>query len=99
VRAEDAEFLIRLLYSSSRRAALELYVFEAEPGAIHAADPHIAGTREHVLVVRGRMRVGPAEAPVEVGPGDLATFAADVRHLYEALEPGTRAVALMEYTG
>lgn len=32
-----------------------------------------------------------------VGPGDLVTFAGDVRHHYETLEPGTRSMLLMEY--
>jgi hypothetical protein len=34
--------------------------------------------------------------PVELGPGDLVTFAADVPHVYEALET-TDAVLLMSY--
>jgi quercetin dioxygenase-like cupin family protein len=43
------------------------------------------------------MRTGPADAPVELGPGDYATFRGDVPHLYEALEPGTWAVLVMEH--
>jgi hypothetical protein len=34
--------------------------------------------------------------PAELGPGDLVTFAADVPHVYEALET-THAVLLMSY--
>ena len=53
--------------------------------------------REHLLVTAGRMEVGPLDAPVELGPGDLATFAADVAHAYRALEPGSAAVLVMDY--
>ena len=42
------------------------------------------------------MRCGPV-ATVEIGPGDLATFPADQPHSYEALEPGTRVLLIMDY--
>jgi quercetin dioxygenase-like cupin family protein len=43
------------------------------------------------------MRVGPAGGPVELGPGDYATFPGDAPHDYEALEPGSWAVLVMEH--
>ena len=97
VDAEDAAFHVRLLTSSNRRGSFEIYVIDSEPGSAHEAAPHIKGAVEHILVLRGRMRVGPADAPVEVGAGDLATFAGDDHHVYETLEPGTRAVMIMDY--
>jgi uncharacterized cupin superfamily protein len=42
------------------------------------------------------MRVGPETDMVELGAGDLVTFAADVPHVYEALET-VHAVLLMSY--
>jgi len=97
VDAESSAMHVELLTSSNRRGSFELYVLESEPGAAHAAAPHVQGAVEHLLILSGRMRVGPADGAVEVGPGDLATFAGDVDHRYETLEPGTRAVMLMEY--
>jgi len=97
VAAEGSALHVELLTSSNRRAGFELYVLESEPGAAHAAKPHIGGAVEHLLILSGRMRVGPVDGAVEIGPGDLATFAGDVEHRYETLEPGTRAVMLMEY--
>jgi hypothetical protein len=43
-----------------------------------------------------RARVGPEHAAVELGPDDYARYAADVPHVYEALEPGVSATLLME---
>lgn len=97
VDAEDVVMRATLLTSSHRRVAFELYSLELEPGATRDAAAHTPGVVEHVLVTSGRLRVGPEEAPVELGAGDLASFAADDRHGYEALEPGTCAVLLMEY--
>ena len=47
-------------------------------------------------MVVGRLRVGPETRPVELEAGDLVTFAADVPHVYEALET-THCVLLMAY--
>jgi quercetin dioxygenase-like cupin family protein len=51
---------------------------------------------EYLIVAEGRLRAGPATGPVELEAGDLVTFAADVPHMYEALET-TRCVLLMAY--
>jgi transcriptional regulator with XRE-family HTH domain len=85
----------RLLAASHRRGTFDVYLIELEQGVRHA-DAHHAGVVEHLIVVQGRMRVGPLSGPVELDSGDLVTFAADVPHVYEALEPA-QAVLLMSY--
>jgi quercetin dioxygenase-like cupin family protein len=55
------------------------------------------GVTESVIVVDGRMRVGPVDAAVELGPGDRATFAADQPHTYEAMAKRTRAILVLSY--
>jgi quercetin dioxygenase-like cupin family protein len=68
-----------------------------EPGEPRRVDAHIPGTVEHVVVTSGRVSAGPVEAPVELGPGDYASFAGDVPHAYQALRPGSGAVLVMEH--
>ena len=48
-------------------------------------------------VASGRMHAGPVGAQIELGPGDFASFRGDEPHSYEALEPGTWAVLVMEH--
>jgi len=86
----------RLLSSAQRRGRFELYSLDLEAGAVRHADAHHAGVEEHLVVVTGRLRVGPQDGPAELAAGDLVTFAADVPHVYEALET-THAVLLMSY--
>jgi transcriptional regulator with XRE-family HTH domain len=86
----------RLLAASHRRGTFDLYSLDLEAGGVRHADPHHAGVVEHLVVVTGRMRVGPETDMVELGAGDLVTFAADVPHVYEALET-VHAVLLMSY--
>src|SRR5437763_11276002 len=86
----------RLLSAAHRRGTFDLYLVELEPGAARHAESHHAGVVEHLVVVKGRMLVGPASGPVELDTGDLVTFAADVPHVYVALEDAA-GVLLMSY--
>ncbi len=98
MRSEQSPFAAALLSSSPAGARRDLYTITLEPGEARRAAPHIAGTVEHVLVTAGRMRTGPEEDPVEAEPDDYVAFSGDVAHCYEALEPGTTAVLVMEHT-
>ena len=86
----------RLLAASHGRGTFDLYALDLEAGGSRHAEAHHAGVVEHLVVVSGRLRVGPLGEDVELGPGDLVTFGADVPHLYEAIET-THAVLLMSY--
>ena len=63
----------------------ELYAIRFSPGTVRHAQPHPFGVVEHLHLHTGRARVGPADAPVELGPGDYARFDGSVPHVYEAL--------------
>ena len=97
VKAAGAEFTSRLLVAASGRSVTEVYEAKMEPGDVYRAEPHLPGVSESVIVIRGRMRVGPAHATVALAPGDRASFAADQPHTYEALTADTRAVLVLSY--
>ena len=82
--------------ASHRRGTFDLYALDIEAGASRHAEAHHSGVVEHLVVVEGRLRVGPQSGPVDLDAGDLVTFAADVPHVYEALET-SHAVLLMSY--
>ncbi|MCC5949168.1 MAG: helix-turn-helix domain-containing protein [Nitriliruptoraceae bacterium] len=95
--SEDESMRAHLLASIAHGVRVELYDLDLREGPARDAEPHGDGTVEHVLVTSGRLVVGPVGGMEELGPGDLITFPADVAHRYEATEPGTRAVLLLEY--
>lgn len=97
VRSERADFTGTLLSAGAAHLRRDIYLIELEPGAIRAADGHTPRSVEHVVLAAGRLRVGPEAAPVELEPGDYATFPGDAPHRYEALTPGTFAVLIMEH--
>jgi transcriptional regulator with XRE-family HTH domain len=97
VESESSRMRAHLLATTAHQSRVEVFSLDLDPGAERGAEAHAAGTVEHVLVTHGALRVGPADATAALGPGDLATFPADVEHVYEATEPHTRAVLLIEY--
>ncbi|HTX07415.1 MAG TPA: XRE family transcriptional regulator [Solirubrobacteraceae bacterium] len=59
---------------------VEIHDTRFKAGRSEISISHGAGAREHVLVRKGRIRVGPVDAQVDLGPGDYATYAADRPH-------------------
>jgi transcriptional regulator with XRE-family HTH domain len=96
-RSDHADYTARLLASCPPGARRDIYAIHVEPGVPHVSKPHPPGTREHVVLCSGRARLGPTEEPVELGTGDYATYPADGRHVFEALEPATTAVMVIEH--
>jgi transcriptional regulator with XRE-family HTH domain len=97
LRSEHADLFATLLAAGSTHARRDLYLMEIEPGAARHAEPHLPGSVEHLIVGSGRLRTGPADEEIDLGPGDYVTFPGDVPHRYQALEPGTWAVLVMEH--
>ncbi|MET8623972.1 XRE family transcriptional regulator [Kitasatospora sp. NPDC004669] len=95
--SEQANYAATVLSSCPPNARRDIYRIEAQPGETRASDPHMPGTVEHVMIGSGRALVGPAEAPVELGPGDYISYPGDAPHLFRALAPDTLAVIVMEH--
>ena len=77
----------------------ELYAIRFRPGALRSADPHPFGVEELLHLHVGSVRVGPADAPVELGPGDYARYSGSVPHVYEALGDEVASGTLLILTG
>lgn len=97
VRSDHADLAATLLAAGAPHTRRDIYRLEVEPGTSRHAQAHLPGSVEHILLAAGRLRTGPVADPVELGPGDYAAFAGDVPHHYEALEPGTFGVLVMEH--
>jgi transcriptional regulator with XRE-family HTH domain len=98
ISAEHANYRATLLTASPPGARRDVYRIDAEPGHARASEPHMPGVTEHVLLGSGRALVGVAGEPVELGPGDYISYPGDLPHVFEALEPRTRAVLVSEHT-
>lgn len=97
IYSERADYTATLLAASPPNARRDLYVIRAEPGSARNSDPHNPGTVEHVWLGTGRALVGHPDDPVTLSPGDYIAYPGDLPHIFQALEPGTAAVFLMEH--
>jgi len=73
----------------------ELYAIRFHVGEVRSAPPHPLGVEERLHVHHGRVRVGPADAVVELGPGDYASYSGSVPHVYEALEEASGTLLIL----
>jgi transcriptional regulator with XRE-family HTH domain len=87
---------LRLVARFTPSGPIEVYEAIWPKRSTRNAGGHGPGTREHVIVTRGGLKVGPLGREVGLAGGDYATFAADEPHLYEA-RANTRALLLMQW--
>ncbi len=87
---------LRLIARFTPGGTVEVYEAQWPKRSTRNAGGHGPGTREHVFVTRGGLKVGPLGREVGLSGGDYATFSADEPHLYEA-RAGTRALLLMQW--
>ncbi|SFP07001.1 Transcriptional regulator, contains XRE-family HTH domain [Amycolatopsis arida] len=73
----------------------ELYDQRVRPGEVQHSAGHPG--REHVVVTSGVLRVGPPDAPYELGPGDYVCFPAQGPHIYQTVGGPVVSVLLLEY--
>ncbi|MEV5468954.1 XRE family transcriptional regulator [Streptomyces griseoincarnatus] len=97
VGSDRSSYVAALLSASPPGARRDIYAVDLEPGTVRDSDPHIPGTVEHVVVSAGRVTAGPTGEQVELGVGDYMAYRGDVPHRYEALEPGTKFVLIMQH--
>lgn len=61
------------------------------------SEPHNSGTIEHVVIIRGRARLSTANDLHKLSEGDYITYPGDRPHMFEALEPNTKAMLISEH--
>jgi transcriptional regulator with XRE-family HTH domain len=97
VHAEHDPYEATILASCPPGARRDIFRVSAEPGTGHLARPHTAGTVEHLILGTGRALAGPEGEAVELGPGDYLRYPSDIPHIFNALEPNTLGVIIMEH--
>ena len=94
--ADKASFQTTLLANCLPGTRRDIYRADLEPDAPRQSPAHPMGTIEHALICTGQARIGPLEAVETLNPGDYYRYPADRPHVYEALQPGTQMVVVME---
>ena len=84
--SSEGRFTSRALFPFDAERRIEFYELRLAPRHVEHAEPHVAGTRENMVVVQGTVEiVSGREPPVVLSEGDAVLFEADVPHRYKNL--------------
>lgn len=97
VSSENMDYQATLLSSCPPNVSRDIYWIEVKPGQPHYSEPHHTGVTEHVIIVKGRAKLGLVSESYELNEGDYITYPGDRQHVFEALQEGTRAMLISEY--
>lgn len=97
VAAERASYRATLLSKSPGGARRDVYRLDTAMGLARNSEPHMPGSREHIILISGSALVGPSDAPAVLGVGDYVSYPGDTPHTFEALESETVAILVMEH--
>lgn len=87
---------IRILSPAEDAGKHELYDLRFSRGGKLDSGPHARGTREHLTVIEGTVRVTSGTAVEELRTGDTARYAADVPHCIDATLGAARALLVVQ---
>lgn len=91
---KDAQCQIRTLSPLNLEKDVEFYELRLAAGGTLRSQPHVDGTREFLTVEVGSVELTSGNSAETLGPGDSATYRADVPH--DIANPGTdEAVAFL----
>ncbi len=104
IRANDHAFhyrsdkfsRVRTLSPLNLEKDVEFYEVQLQPGGALRSSAHFEGTREFLTVQKGQVRVESADDAEDLGPGDSATYRADVPHAIINLGKGEALVFLVD---
>lgn len=91
--AVDLRLLRRIELSSS---LIEVYDQRVRAGETQKSQGHPG--LEHVVVIEGRLLVGPPDAPYELGPGDYVCFPGWEPHDYRTVSGPVKSVLMLQYS-
>ncbi|HRI11721.1 MAG TPA: XRE family transcriptional regulator [Verrucomicrobiota bacterium] len=91
----DAHCQIRTLSPLKLEKDVEFYEVRLKPSGALRSAPHFEGTREFLTVTRGRVRAESGGDLEALGPGDSASYRADVPHAIVNMGPGDAVVYLV----
>ena len=96
----DGRFVSRALYPRGTRPPAEFYELELAPYSREEAQAHQPGTRENLVVTRGRLDLTLGADHFELAEGDAIVFTADKPHTYANPGPNPCTIYLvMTYAG
>ena len=97
IRSEQADYAVTLLAPAPSGTRRDVFRLTAGLGPARESEPHAPGMVEHLILSAGLALAGPVDDPVMLEPGDYIQYPGDAAHTFQALEPDTKAVMILEH--
>ena len=97
VASNDQSYQATLLSACPPNVSRDIYWIEASLNKPHHSKPHNDGVIEHIIVTKGKAKIGVALESYELNEGDYICYAGDLAHVFEALEGNACAMLISEY--
>lgn len=97
VTAHNNDYRATLLAASPSGVSRDIYWIEVLNGKPHQSEPHHKGTIEHIVITKGKAKIGLKTDSYELNEGDYITYPADLPHIFEALTESVCAMLISEY--
>ncbi len=96
-KVDESGITVKLIEQSEGKPKIEVYLMKLKPNSVREAKPHKKGVIEKVLVIKGKMVVGPLNYPKRLKVGEEIEFCGDVSHIYKALDEEVSAIVVVIY--
>ena len=96
VSSAIAHYQAILLANCPTGARRDVYILVTQPGEPRNSQPHSIGSVEHIIIMKGKAKVGLISEAILMNEGDYICYPADQAHIFEALESDTRAILISE---
>lgn len=96
VYRSDKDCQIRTLSPLQLEKDVEFYEVQLQPGGARRSAAHFEGTREFLVVEKGRVRLESGADAEELTSGDSATYRADVPHAILNIGKGEALIFLVD---
>ena len=97
VTSSNKHYHATLLSACPPNVQRDIYWIDVSPGEVHFSEPHHPGVVEHVLITKGKARLGLVSDNYELNEGDYISYPGDLPHMFEALQDGTTDMLISEY--
>lgn len=87
---------VRTLSPLNLEKDVEFYEVQLQPGGALRSSAHFEGTREFITVAKGQVKLESADDAEDLGPGDSASYRADVPHAIVNAGKGEATVYLVD---
>ncbi|MFC7048155.1 helix-turn-helix domain-containing protein [Emcibacter nanhaiensis] len=99
IQSADGKCSLRILGPIDLVSQMEWYDMQIEPGGILESEPHSAGTREHITVLEGALRISNGLHQQDLAAGDTARYEADIPHAIENIGKSKARAMLVVIAG